>query len=539
MDNNVLPRFHVDIARNLYISSVCFPEIVVSKAINGASSTASHGPDNIPSVVLKVCVDVLSEPLSQLFTALFESRSLPNDFRYADVVPVYKGSVSTASPNNYRPISLTSTVGKIMETCVKNDLLAYLVSNRLLSTHQHGFLPKKSTLSELLECLNDWMSAIENGEYVDVVYVDLKKAFDSVVHSKLLLKCEKYGIKGNLLEYIKAFLSDRWQRVKVGDSLSGWKRVTSGVPQGSVLGPLLFLIYINDMPDILSTCTAKLYADDSKLYKSGPRPNLEIVGLQRDLTTFELWCRDWQLNINAAKCNVLKIGTSRNGQEPIYRLGGEIVQTESCVKDLGVFIDTKLNFSQHCSRMCARISRKIGLIYRTFSGRTLEFMRTMFVTHIRPIAEYNSEIWSPCYVKDIDLVENLQRRFTKRIKGMYRLEYSERLKRCNLESLELRRIKKDLVLVYKIIHRLIGLEFNDFFSYAPRLGTRGNSLKLYPTFAGRTVVVNSFNFRVINVWNSLSDPVVTSTSLCVFKRQLDSLDAHLTSFLKRRAFRNP
>ena len=427
-DNGIMPRFVVpNLLPGVFVDSVVFSEMSVAKAISGMKSSGSTGSDNIPSVLLKQCVDVVSLPLSTLFTSCFQSEQLPNDFRYANVVPVFKKSGSSSSPNNYRPISLTSSTGKVMETCVKDVLLEYLISNNLLSTHQHGFLPKKSTLSELLECINDWLSSLDNNELVDVIYIDLKKAFDSVVHSKLLKKCEKYGIVGKLLTYIRLFLSDRWQRVKVGESFSKWERVTSGVPQGSVLGPLLFLIYINDMPDILNLCKAKLYADDSKIYRAGPRTLPRVAGIQRDLTTFEIWCSSWQLNVNASKCSVLKIGFQRNDHMPMYQLGENMLDVKSSMKDLGVLVDSHLDFSQHCSAICSRTSRKIGLVYRCFASRDLCFMVQMFVTHVRPVLEYNTEVWSPGYVKDIDMVENVQRRYTKRIKGLFDLSYPDRL----------------------------------------------------------------------------------------------------------------
>ncbi len=140
------------------------------------------------------CAENLVEPLRILFTVCLEAKSIPLAWKCADVVPIYKGTGLVSSPRNYRPISLTSPSSKVMETCVKNSILQHLVDNNILSSHQHGFLPKRSTLTEMLECINDWMDAIEKGEYIDVVYVDLRKAFDSVVHSKLLYKCEQYGI---------------------------------------------------------------------------------------------------------------------------------------------------------------------------------------------------------------------------------------------------------------------------------------------------------------------------------------------------------
>jgi hypothetical protein len=230
-----------------------------------------------------------------------------------------------------------------MESVVKDVMLEHLLSNNLLSCNQHGFLPGKSTVTELLECIGNWADELDSGNYVDIVYIDFQKAFDSVVHSKLLRKCEAYGFDGDLLRYLGNFLRGRRQRVKIEGVVSSWKPVLSGVPQGSVLGPLLFLIFINDMPDVFGSCICKLYADDSKLFKSFSKDLAAAPGLQRDLTSLQLWCDAWQLNINVAKCALIKMGLRRRQDVGgIYSLSGIPIPLAPTVKDLGVFISYNL-----------------------------------------------------------------------------------------------------------------------------------------------------------------------------------------------------
>ena len=341
-----------------------------------------------------------------------------------------------------------------------------------------------------------------------------------------------------MLADIACFLSNRWQCVKVNGSFSGWSRVTNGVPQGSVLGPLLFLIYINDMPELLRACFTKLYADNSKVFGSRKRNELRVNGLQRDLTSFELWCSAWQLSVNAGKCEVLSIvlGDLNNS---VYTIGGQPLTAKSSVKDLGVIVDSRLNFNEHISRIVSKASSKTGMVYRAFTSRNMAFMVKMFMTHIRPILEYNCEIWSPASLQNIDLVERVQRRFTKRIGGLHSRSYPERLSACGLEPLELRRIKRDLVFVFKLMKNLVDLDFDDYFTYAVDRGLRGNCKKLYPKYARVNVVLNSFNYRVVNVWNSLPDFVVLSRSLNTFKSNLNKVENELNEFLKGRAFTNP
>jgi hypothetical protein len=291
------------------------------------------------------------------------------------------------------------------------------------------------------------------------------------------------------------------------------------------------------MPEILHSSDVKMFADDAKLYKSRKRDENMAVGLQRDLTSFELWCNEWQLYINGRKCKCLRIGWSATDQSN-YTIAGELLSNEQVMKDLGIWIDNKMTFSSHCSKISSQAAQRVGLIYRAFSSRSVTFMRSMFVAYVRPILEYGSEIWSPLYLRDIDMIERIQRKFLKRIDGCSGLSYGQRLIVCELESLELRRLKRDVTLVYKIANGLVDLDFADFFQYAPERGTRGNNRKLYASFARKSVVMNFFCNRVVNYWNSLPNEVVDAASLSIFKNKLDQNVAVLTQFMRGRAFRD-
>lgn len=322
-------------------------------------------------------------------------------------------------------------------------------------------------------------------------------------------------------------------------SFSDWKNVLSGVPQGSVLGPLLFLIYINDFSFVLTSSTVKLYADDSKVFQYFRRSDdgSDIsADLQHDLESIESWCDNWQLGINASKCHVLKLGHNRSGSS--YVLGGQNLDTCTSTRDLGVMMSNSLVFSQHCSSISSKASSKVGLIYRAFASRSVEFMKIMFVTHVRPIVEYCTEVWSPFWLKDIDMIENVQRRFTKKCNGLWDVPYVDRLNILKLEPLELRRIKRDLQMVYKIIHNLVSLNFDDFFILSPSTQTRGHQWKLYPKRAHLNIVFHSFAFRVVRIWNSLPHEIVQSPSFNIFKTNLNAYSNDLWAHLSGRAFRS-
>ncbi|XP_019632664.1 PREDICTED: uncharacterized protein LOC109476223 [Branchiostoma belcheri] len=212
--------------------------------------------------------------------------NLPSDWKVGDITPIFKKG-SKRLPGNYRPVSLTSVAGKIMEGMIRDDIVNHMRSNNLFTEHQHGFLPGRSTTTQLLECLEDWTKWLDNDMPVDVIYMDYQKAFDSVPIQRLLIKTESYGIKGKPLQWIGSFLTGRKQRVVVNGSRSSWAPVSSGVPQGSVLGPVLFTLYVNDMPEVVDS-TLKLFADDTKLYRSVGESQ-DCQELQNDLDKLQDW----------------------------------------------------------------------------------------------------------------------------------------------------------------------------------------------------------------------------------------------------------
>ena len=312
----------------------------VLKKLRKLKPDTASGPDGIQTVLLKNAGSSLSFPLAQLYQFLLSTCTVPKEWKLASVTPIFKKGKS-CDVSNYRPISLISVCCKIMESVIKDELLSYLLSKCLITRQQHGFLARRSTGTQLVDCLNDWTLNIESKQSLDVIYIDFAKAFDSVVHTKLISKLKSYGIGGNLLRWIENFLSDRYQFVSVDGTHSTTIRVISGVPQGSVLGPILFCIYINDVCDIIVGNTAcKLYADDLKLYSC-----VDIDGTSCDLdaglTNLISWANKWQLSVNFNKCNVMRIGS--NASLGVYVFGSEVIPRVESATDLGIVFSNNLN----------------------------------------------------------------------------------------------------------------------------------------------------------------------------------------------------
>jgi len=518
LDNNNIPN--IDPRCTTKICDIVFTPYAVERKLKIKSSA---GPDGLQALLLKNLAHELAQPLCALFATSLDLSSLPDIWRVALVSPVFKNGLSS-DICNYRPISLTCITCKIMESIIRDQLMSYLLRNKLISKQQHGFISRHSACSQLIECVDDWSLSINIRHNVDVIYIDFSKAFDCVVHSKLLAKLASYGISGNLLLWIQSFLSGRSQAVKVGKHMSSFSDVLSGVPQGSVLGPLLFLLFINDITDIFGkNLTVKLYADDVKIYSVVDHPG-NAAKLQQGLEDLSDWCSKWQMKINVKKCSVLSVG--RTCSNRLYSIDKVTLPCVNSVHDLGVHVDSNLRFSSHYDDIVTKAHRRAALILRCFECRDPLLLFRAFTVYVRPILEYCSPVWSPVYIGDIKRIEAVQRRFTKRLSGYSKLSYATRLRLLGAEALELRRLKLDLIMMYKVLHGLV--EVDTLFNLRVDDRTRGD-FKIFKSHCNVNSRAHSFACRRLNCWNSLPNDVRNASSVFVFKSLLSKCD--FTSYL--------
>ncbi len=507
------------------LSDIVITEEMVKKKLDNLNQSKSPGNDNHHPRLLIEVKGPLLRPLTHLFQKSLTEGFLPESWREANVTPIYKSKGARNHPTNYRPVSLTSFICKLLESIIKDAVIDHLKANNLLYKYQHALIGKRSCTTNLLEVLNIWTKLIEEEETVDTIYLDFAKAFDSVPHKRLIEKCKAVGINGKVLKWISAFL-ERKQRVMVNGNPSSWAEVISGVPQGSVLGPVLFVIFINDMPTNVSSFLS-LFADDAKLYAKSTTPEQQSI-IQDDLEKLQSWSDTWQLHFNKAKCKALYIGKD-NRKESYYMQSNDNpvkLDESEAEKDLGVIVDNALNFSTHISEAIKKANTKLGMIKRTFTCLNEAMLTQLYTAIVRPHLEYANVVWHPHQQQHINALEAVQHRATRLIPGMCSLPYEERLRRLKLPSLSFRRQRGDMIEVYKYCHGYYLVHENPFKFVRDvniTTSTRDNGFKIYKEKSRLNVRGNFFGNRVANIWNTLPASVVQAPNTNCFKSRLDKL----------------
>ena len=507
---------------NTSLRKIVFTKDKVLKKLKALDSSKSPGPDGLHAKVLTELADELAGPLTIIFNKSIQEGLLPTEWKTANVTPLFKKG-DKSKPGNYRPVSLTSQVCKVMESLIRDEVIKHMDINKFLSEYQHGFVTKRSCVTNLLNVLDSWTKALDKKNPVDTIYLDFAKAFDSVPHQRLLLKLKSYAIEGDVLAWIEDFLVGRSQRVTVNGCHSSWSSVASGVPQGSVLGPVLFVIFINDMPQAAES-NCQMYADDTKLFRI-IQSQADTNILQKDLNNLVDWSDKWQLRFNADKCKILHLGRTNPQSHYKMRLNNSkeevTLESSKMEKDLGVMVDHELKFSKHIEIQVNKANKILGLIRRSYQYLDTHMIRLLFIALIRPHLEFANSVWSPLYQKDKDLIEGVLRRATKLIPGLKKYTYEVRLAKLQIPSMQYRRNRGDMVETYKYMHGIYKTQ--NLFEIEGNSVTRGHQYKITKQRCFSSQRQQFFRNRVVNSWNNLPETVVNAPTLQAFMNRLDKL----------------
>lgn len=508
------------------LNNISISEDDVFSALSSLDASKATGPDGIGPRLLRSCALALYIPLHHLYSLSLHQHYIPRDWRIHNITPIFKSGDKT-SVKNYRPISLLNNCSLVLERIIYDKVSSFLVES--IVTSQFGFLKKHSTLQQLLILLHDVFNSFDKNAQTDVIYLDFRKAFDTVPHKELLQKLWSIGVAGELWQWFEAYLSSRYQRVCLNHCYSGFLHVISGVPQGSILGPLLFLVYINDIQTSL-TSKLLLFADDTKCYRKIKSPS-DTVLLQQDLDLLVDWCDRWNMRFNSSKCVHVTFSKNRPSFVSNYTLMESEISISDQAKDLGVLFSSNLSWCNHYSKVISGAYKILGLLRRTFSKSiSVKAKKTLYLTLVRSHFIYCSVLWRPYLIKDIKALEAVQRRSTKFILQDYDMDYKNRLKKLNMLPLMMYFELADIMFFVKSIKAPTNrFDINKFISFSSTSTRYATNLKLNHCFSSSNHARHFYFNRLPRLWNALPVFDLTQSDITIKRKLYEFLFNHFTT----------
>ena len=475
----------------------------------------------LDTFLLKECAHLIAPSLTHVFNLSLHHGTLPIDFKIARTTPVFKNKGSITDVSNYRPISVISHISKLLESIVKQQLLTHLIEQQLLSKNQFAYIKGRSTETALHKIIDNWLNNIDNGKITGTCFLDLSKCFDTVSHSILLEKLPNYGIIDIELNWFKSYLTDRQQLVKCNGKLSKLMNLSTGIPQGTILGPILFVLYANDIFHNLSEGTCIMYADDITLFVSGSSINQVQQRLQICVNETYTWLNNNKLLVNTSKSNTMLIGTKKRTNNcclNIY-INNALINYTDNFNLLGVYIDSDLSWKTHISHLAKKISSKIGLIKRLKPFLPNHIIQKLYSPFIQSNIDYCLTIWGRCAATYLDLIRRLQNRAAPVISNNYNREISSLslCKKFGWMTISQRQKYLDGCLMFKYLRNKDFYNFkyvNNSHNHQTRLATSKSLLIPKPN---TTYFKHSFIYSVISLWNGLPSFIKSATNLKSFK----------------------
>ena len=497
------------------------------KLLLNLNPNKANGPDNVPSQFLKTFAHEVVDMYLVLFQASLDQGVVPPDWKEGNIVPLYKKG-DRSLPENYRPITLTSISCKILEHVVHSNIMTHFDKFNVLDNAQHGFRKKRSCISQLLTTVDDFANCLKKHQQIDAILLDFSKAFDKVDHEGLILKLEHLGIRNSLLNWARSFLIGRNQRVLVEGNASTPTSVKSGVPQGTVLGPLFFLVYINDISKGLTPGTKiRLFADDSLLYRTINSPH-DSATLQKDLNTLQNWEQKWKMEFHPGKCQTLRITNKINPIISTYHIHDIPISDTPSAKYLGVILDSKLTWKEQYRSISRKCNNTLAFLRRNLPPNCPRQVREKsFNTLVRPSAEYGCQVWDPHYQTDIQYLEKIQKRGARFATNNFCMEHGnseKNLKNLGWNTLEERRLQLKLTTFKKAHLNLLELPLENLQPKTRRTRQGGDGLSYQRPFSPVNSYMNSFFPTTTQIWNFLPAETRSCSDINAFNSEIKKLN---------------
>jgi hypothetical protein len=492
----------------------------ISRKIRKLRKDAASGPDKISPRILQQLESSLLLPLKLIFEKTLITGTVPTDWKTAVVSPIFKKGTK-GDPGNYRPVSLTSVPCKLLESIIKDRVMNHLLQNGLIKDSQHGFMPGKSCATNLVEFLDFVTEAVDRGDSVDIFYLDFAKAFDKVPRQRLLTKLRAKGVDDVTVNWIEEWLTGRTQRVSIQGELSSECEVESGVPQGTVLGPPLFTVYIDDLETEIERrrldVLVKKFADDTKGAKV-IRGAEDRDKMQEALNCLCDWADSWGMAFNYSKCKVMHVG--RKNPKYDYFMRGTKVSTTDEERDVGVLISSNLKPSAQCTKAAGMAMSVLNQLRRNFHYRDRHTFLRLYKQYVRPHLEFSSPAWSPWLIGDREALEKVQEKAVKMVTGLKGTNYEERCLELGLETLQRRRERQDMAMV----HKYTAKENQSLFTMASEDGARtrrtAGAKCVVAQYARTDIRKHSFAVRAVESWNRLPNSIRAESKPERFKQRL-------------------
>jgi hypothetical protein len=486
---------------------------------------SSAGYDGIHAKVLKHIYRLIIEPLTHVLHLSISQGFFPNEMKLAKIIPLYK-SGDTIHIGNYRPVSVLPIFSKLLERLMYNRVFSFININNILYKYQFGFREKHSTNLALITLIDKIASAIDNGDIFLGVFLDLKKAFDTVNHNILLHKLFKYGIRGIAFNWFQDYLRGRKQFVSFNDAESSRLTIKCGVPQGSILGPLLFLLYINDIKDVSNVVTPIVFADDTSLFIRGGSVEDTFSSLNQELIKIKDWLGANKLSLNLEKTHYIVFRSARSRRvlnDNILKIDNCIIERVEHIKFIGVTVDAKLTWVNHIKSVKSKVAKGIGVLAKARKYVDIMFLKLLYNSIIYSHLNYCVEVWGNSANIHINSLFKLQKKAVRLIKNASFMASTDPIFK-SMKSLKLTDIFAvcTLTFVFKFVKGMLPEVFYEFYKRNNRVISRQTrqSNKLYIPIAKSALYEKTIRINGAKYWNNIDDIIDYNCSLHTFKKRL-------------------